>query len=195
MLKQKILLLLLVISLIGTFFGVVNASFDNTAIKNDNILASGNLNLKAGDNDGTSATILATGMSPGDNIGPASIKLTNSGYINGSNLNIRFSYTNKNDTQTLDTDLDASKTADAVAAELVINTLAYDQLNLLDKIDDSNSNGRIDIQDVAEADLTRLTGIEALKSTFFVIQLTASNKVEDVQTNDIEIRINFTLNR
>ena len=147
MLKQKILLLLLVISLIGTFFGVVHASFDNTAIKNDNILTSGNLNLKVDDNDGASATILTKGMSPGDIMGPASITLTNSGYISGSTLNIRFSYTNRSDTQSPD------------------------------------------------ADLSRLTGIEALKSKYLIIQLTASNGVKDSEIYDIVIRINFTINR
>ena len=164
-------------------------------INGDDILTSGNLNLIVDDSEGATATILTKGMSPGDILGPASISLTNSSDTNGSSLNISFSYVNRDATQTTNANHDTNLDTAAAASELVINALSYDQINLLDRIDDFNSNGKIDIQDAAAAELSNLIGVEAQKSKFFVLQLGTSSQVKDFGIDDMVIRVNFVLNQ
>jgi hypothetical protein len=177
--------------MIGTFFGVVHASFGNTAINSSSIFSSGAINLRTNDAYGTIGTISAAGASQSGIIGPTCITVKNSGVTDGSTFDISFSYTKNGNIQQTET----SATLDELAAELTINTLAYNDVSLLNIITDSNSNNQIDVEDAAKANLCGLAGIKALDSKYLIIQLSMKNASDDLNSRNIDIGITFTLNK
>ena len=84
---NEALTLLLDTANIGT-----RAYFSDTGTSSGNILTAGTLDLKTDDVDGVSQTLLATNMRPGDIMGSETIILANSGSLNGSSLDLAFSY-------------------------------------------------------------------------------------------------------
>ncbi|MBT3362039.1 MAG: hypothetical protein HN929_13375 [Chloroflexi bacterium] len=195
MLKQKLLMISLIIAMISTFLGTVYIAFRDTAIADSNMMNVGTLNLKTTNVNGVTATITATSMSPGDTIGPSSINLNNYGNINGASLDISLSYSEHDSAASAAPNLQVNKTADQFAAEMTITTMVYRGTGLLQRIPDLNSNGRIDLQDAANADLTGLTGITASDSEFFIISMQLGNVSSDFQADGIDIMINFRLNQ
>lgn len=185
------MLLLLVITMIGTFFGVVHASFGNTAINSNRIFSSGAINLRTNDVNGSIGTISAARASPIGIIGPACITVKNSGGTDASTMDISFSYVNNSNIQQTKN----SATLDELAAELTINTLAYNDVSLLNIITDSNSNNQIDVEDAAKANLCGLAGIKSLESKFLIIQLSMENANDELNSRSIDIGITFTLNQ
>ena len=87
--------------------------------------------------------------------------------------------------------------ADATAAMLEIITLDYGGSTLLGNFGDSgNTNGYRDIQDLKNASLAGLTGIDASGTKIFTItvQLEAGTS-SDFQSDGITITMTFTLNQ
>lgn len=183
----------------GTF-----AAFSDTESTTSNTFVAGSLDLKTDDADGVTAAISSTNMKPGENIGPVTIVLKNAGTVNGSSLDIDVSYS-ESDNETLDTDYDFEfsavnnsayeKTPDEFADELVVNTLTYGGVDLLTLVTDADADGK-DMKEVAAADLTGQSGLNASATKDFVIEVTLKSGVgNEFQADGINVTINFTLSQ
>ena len=171
---------------IGTF-----AYFSDTENSTDNQLTVGTLDLKTDDADGVSQTLYATSMSPGDTVGPSAIVLKNSGSINGSTLDIAFSYVESDGSPN-----EVNKDADDTAAMMEVTTLSYGGSSLLGSVSDLNGNGYKDIEDLKNDDLTGLSGIDASATENFQIAVQLRSETgSDFQADGINMTMTFTLNQ
>lgn len=187
---------LILVGLLALCFlaGVVSgtwAFFSDTEISDNNSFTAGALDLKTNDVDGVTQTLYATSMAPGDSVGPSTIQLRNAGTLNGSTLNIAFTYVESDGSPN-----SVNKSADETAAMIEVTTLNYDGSSLLSSVADSNVNGYIDIQDLKNANLTGLSGINASASKSFqiAVQLRSSTG-NDYQADGINLTMTFTLNQ
>jgi len=186
---KKIFGLSLVLILVVGIIGVATFAYltENETLSG-NSFVSGILDLTINDVDGVTQTLYATGMSPGTTVGPSTITLKNTGTINGTTMDIVFSYIESNESPPV------NKTADEVAAMIQVITLDYGGSNLLSGISDSNSNGYIDIFDLKNADLTALPGLDAGASKNFDISVQLRNTTgSDFQADGINMTMTFTL--
>ncbi|MFC1860573.1 TasA family protein [Chloroflexota bacterium] len=179
--------LLLIIGMAGigtwTFFIDVETSTSN-------VLAAGTLDLKTNDLDGVNQTLLATNMAPGDTMGPETITLKNIGSVAGSTLDLAFSYINSDGSPNL-----TPISADDTAAMIEVTTLTYAGSSILPG-DGTNANGWIDIQDLAEADLSGQSGIASQSSEDFEITVQLRSETNgDYQYDGIVVTMQFTLNQ
>jgi predicted ribosomally synthesized peptide with SipW-like signal peptide len=185
------LVLILVIGIIGV---ATFAYFTDNDTSSGNSFVSGILNLTINDADGVTRTLYATDMSPGATVGPSNITLKNVGTVNGANLDIVFSYAESDGSPNT-----VNKTADQTAAVIQILTLEYDGHNLLDTsfnphVTDINGNGYIDIEDLKNADLTGLSGLDTGVSKNFDISVQLRNTTgSDFQADGINMTMTFTL--
>ena len=168
------------------------AFFTNNEDSNANQLAAGTLDLKTDDADGVTQTLYTDNLTPGDTVGPATIVLKNTGAVNGSSLDIEFSY--------IEDDNPAPNpeqaTADETAAVMEVTTFSYDGSSLLTSVSDNNTNGYKDVQDLAIADLSGQSGISAAASKNFTIEITARpDTPNDYRGDGINLTISFTLNQ
>jgi len=153
-------------------------------------LAAGTLDLKTDDVDGVTQTIYATSMKRGDSVS-GNITLKNSGSTDGVNLDIVFSFIENDDTPNA-----VDMSANATAATLEVITLDYDGSNLLSTVSDNNTNGYKDIQDLTNADLTDLSGLNTLASKDFDIEFKLKETTDNnFQGDGVTITITFTLNQ
>ena len=167
------------------------AYFQDTETSTGNLLAAGTLDLKTDDVDGVTQTLSASNLKLGD-IVSGSITLRNAGTVAGSTLDLAFSYLESDDIPN-----SVLMSADATAAMLEIITLDYGGSTLLGNFGDSgNTNGYRDIQDLKNASLAGLTGIDASGTKIFTItvQLEAGTS-SDFQSDGITITMTFTLNQ
>ena len=180
------LVLLLGMSGIGTW-----AYFNDVETSAENVLAAGTLDLKTDDVDGVSQTLLASNIMPGDTVGPETIILKNSGTLEGSSLDLSFSYVESDSSPN-----PADMTANATAAILEVTTLDYDSSSLLSSVSDNNSNGYKDVYDLSTANLTGLAGIGASSTKDFEIAVTLRSEAsKDFQADGINVTMNFILNQ
>jgi spore coat-associated protein N len=180
------LILLTGISGIGTW-----AYFNDIETSSGNVLAAGTLDLKTNDTDGVSQTLLASNMEPGDTVGPETIILKNSGSVDGSSLDLSFTYS-ENDAGVNPTNRNANDTA----ATIELTTLKYNGTSLLSSVTDNNTNGYRDIQDLQDADLSGQSGIAAQANKDFEIAIQARTGVStDFQADGITITMTFILNQ
>ncbi len=191
---KKIIGLSLVLFLIVGMIGVGTfAQFTDNETSSGNSFVSGTLDLKTNDADGVSRTLYATGMSPGDTAGPATIFLKNAGTTDGATLDIAFSYEKSDGSPN-----SVVKTADEVAAVLQVTALTYDVTNLLAMLTDTNGNGYIDIQDLTNTtNVTKLTGQSGLaagETKNFVISVRLKSDTGSAfQADGIVMTMTFTL--
>lgn len=203
---KKVVIGLVIIVVVASFIsGAAYAWFSDTEQSTNNQITAGTLDLKTNDADGVTATLSATTMKPSDTQGPSTITLRNVGSINGATLDIDISYS-ESDNETLDNDTSFEfaainnpslyeKTADEFADELVVDTLTYEGANLLTGITDTDADG-IDMKEVAAADLTGQSGLNASQTKDFVIQVTLKSGLgNEFQADGIDITITFTLNQ
>jgi len=156
----------------------------------DSQLEAGTLDLKTDDVDGVTQTIYATSMKRGDSVS-GNITLKNSGSTDGVNLDIVFSFIENDDTPNA-----VDMSANATAATLEVITLVYDGSNLLSTVSDNNTNGYKDIQDLTNADLTDLSGLNTLASKDFDIEFKLKETTDNnFQGDGVTITITFTLNQ
>lgn len=194
---KGILFSLIVIFLMATLIGGgIYAFFSDVEQSTDNSFTAGTLDLKTNGADGVTATITATCMKPGDRMpesGNASVNLTNVGNIDGSTLDINFTYVECDGQNP--TEFPANMTADDFADELLVVVLTYDGTDLLSGISDVDGDGK-DMKEVAGADLTGQAGINAGLSKDFgiAVQLNASVG-NNYQADGIDMTITFTLNQ
>ena len=180
------LILLSGISGIGTW-----AYFRDVETSSENVLAAGTLDLKTDDADGVSQTLLASNIMPGDTVGPETIILKNNGTLNGSSLDLSFSYIESDSSPN-----PADMTANATAAILQVTTLNYDSSSLLSSVSDNNSNGYKDVYDLSTANLSGLVGIGPFSTKNFEIAVTLrSDASKDFQADGIDVTMNFILNQ
>ncbi|MFC1988932.1 TasA family protein [Chloroflexota bacterium] len=132
------LMLLIGMTGIGTW-----AYYSDAETTGSSILAAGTLDLKTDDVDGVSQTLLATNLQPGDTVGPETIILKNTGSIQGTSLDLAFTYV-ESDTSPNPVDL----TANATAAIVELITLNYDGSSILGGVSDNNSNSYKDVEDL-----------------------------------------------
>jgi len=167
------------------------AYFSDTETSTVNQLTAGTLDLKTDDADGVSQTLYAINMAPGDTVGPSTIVLKNSGNVDGSTLDLVFSYVESDGSPNT-----VNKTADETAAMMEITTLIYGGSNLLNSVYDANFNGYKDIQDLKNADLSGQSGISASATKNFQITVQLRSETgNDFQADGIIMTMTFTLNQ
>ena len=188
---KKILGLVIVLLLMAGITGISTwAFFIDVEVSTSNVLAAGTLDLKTDDQDGVSQTLLATNMRPGDVVGPENIILKNSGSLMGSSVDISFSYSEDDSIPN-----PVNMSADDTAAFIIISTLKYDEADILPYVDDDNSNGYVDVYDLATTSgLTGLTGIPSGATKDFQIAVQLSEDVTgQYQSDGIDITMTFSL--
>ena len=188
---KKILGLVIVLLLMAGITGISTwAFFIDVEVSTSNVLAAGTLDLKTDDQDGVSQTLLATNMRPGDVVGPENIILKNSGSLMGSSVDISFSYSEDDSIPN-----PVNMSADDTAAFIIISTLKYDEADILPYVDDDNSNGYVDVYDLATTSgLTGLTGIPSGATKDFEIAVQLSEDVTgQYQSDGIDITMTFSL--
>lgn len=166
------------------------AFFTDVETSSGNVLAAGTLDLKTDDQDGVSQTLIATNMRRGDIVGPEIITLKNSGSLDSSNIDISISYI-EDDSSPNPVDMSADDTASLI----IVTVLKYDEANILTYVDDDNSNGYIDVYDLAtSSDLEGLPGIVsgATKNFEIAVQL-HENVTGQYQADGIDITMTFSL--
>jgi predicted ribosomally synthesized peptide with SipW-like signal peptide len=192
---KKILGLTIVFMLLIGMTGIGTwAYFSDIETSQSNTFAAGTLDLKTGDSDGVSQTLLATNMAPGDTVGSETIILRNNGTVAGSTLDLSFSYT-ESDGSANPTDMTEHQTA----AMIEVTKLNYGTDNLLlIGISDYQLNGYTDIEDLmnADADLSGQSGIADLGSKVFEIEVKLRDDTDNAfQSDGITIIMTFTLNQ
>jgi len=189
---KKILGLTIAFVLFISWAGVGTwAYFSDTETSTNNQLTAGTLDLKTNDDDGVAQTLYATNMKPGDTVGPATIQLRNTGSVDGSTLDIAFSYVESDGSPNA-----VNKSADATAAVMEVTTLNYGGSSLLTSVNDENSNGYKDIQDLKNADLTGQSGLNASATKNFEIAVQLRSETgNDFQADGITVTMTFILNQ
>lgn len=171
---------------VGTF-----AYFSDTETSTGNQLMAGTLDLKTDDVDGVSQTLYATDMAPGDTVGPNTVVLKNTGSVDGSTLDIAFSYVEGDGSPN-----SVNKSADDTASMMEVTTLTYGGSSLLDSVGDANSNGYKDVYDLTNSDLTGQSGLNASATKDFEIAVQLrSDTGNDFQADGITLTMTFTLNQ
>ena len=168
------------------------AYFSDVEASTGNQMTAGTLDLKTNDVDGVSQTLFVTNMAPGDTVGPETITLKNTGSVDGSTLDLVFSYIENDGSSNL-----VDMTADETAAMLEVTVLNYDGSSLLGSISDGNSNTWTDIEDLKNADLSGQSSIAASASKDFqiAVQLRGVETGNDFQSDGIIVTMTFTLNQ
>ncbi|MFC1946899.1 TasA family protein [Chloroflexota bacterium] len=188
---KKILGLVIGLLLMAGMSGISTwAFFSDVETSSNNVLAAGTLDLKTDDQDGVTQTLMTTNMKPGDIVGPEIIILKNSGSLTSSSIDISFSYI-EDDSTPNPIDMSANDTASSI----IVTILKYDEANILTNVDDHNTNGYIDVYDLAAtSDLTGLTGISfgATKNFEIAVQL-SENVTGQYQSDGIDITMTFFL--
>jgi len=178
----------LMLSMVG--IGVF-AYFSDTEVSASNSLSAGTLDLKTNDADGVTQTLYGSNLQPGGAVGPSTIILKNAGSTPGATLGIVFAYV-ENDASPNTVNM----TADATAAAMEVTILTYDGTNLLTSVSDSNANGYKDVQDLKNASLSSLSGINAGATKDFTIAVKMkSSTSSDFQSDGITVNMTFTLNQ
>ena len=171
---------------VGTF-----AYFSDAEASTGNQFTAGTLDLKTDDADGVSRTLHATSMAPGDTVGPSTIVLKNSGSLDGSTLDIAFSYVESDGSPN-----SVDKSPDDTAGMMEVTTLTYGTDDLLTAVDDGDLNGYKDIYDLADSDLSGQSGINASASKDFIIAVQLRSETgSDFQADGITMTMTFTLNQ
>ena len=167
------------------------AYFSDTETSAGNQLTAGTLDLTTNDANGVSQTLLATNMAPGDTVGPETITLKNTGSVTGATLDLAFTYIESDGSPN-----PTNMTADATAAMMEVTMLNYDISNLLSSVSDGNSNSYKDIEDLKNADLSSLSGIDASTTRDFEISVQLRTETgNDFQADGITVTMTFTLNQ
>jgi len=190
--KKPIISLVFVALLMVGAAGITTwALFTDTEESTDNQLVTGSLDLRTDDADGVTQTLYATGMAPGDTVGPATIVLSNAGTMNGSSLDLSFYYV-ENDGGSNEVDM----TADEMAAMIEVTTLSYDGSSILGSVSDDNTNGYLDVQDLTTADLSGQGGLTTVETKDYVIAVQFRSDVgNDYQGDGITMTMTFVLNQ
>ena len=180
------LILMLVVGITGV---ATYAYFTDNANSSGNSFVSGTVDLKTDNLDGVTQTLYATGMSPGATVGPSTITLKNVGTVNGTNLDIVFSYTESDGNPNI-----VDKTADEVAAMIEVVTLDYGGSSLLGSIGAFNGNGYKDVYGLKSSTFTGLSGINASTTKNFDISVRLRSETgSDFQADGINMTMTFML--
>lgn len=180
-----VLLLMAGMTSIGTW-----AFFTDVETSSNNALTAGTLDLKTDDQDGVSQTLIATNMRPGDMVGPEILTLKNSGSLTSSSMDILFSYVEDDFSPN-----PVNMSADDTASFIIVTILEYEEASILTYVDDNNSNGYIDVYDLATtSNLTGLPGIPSGATKDFEIAVQLSESVTgQYQSDGIDITMTFSL--
>jgi hypothetical protein len=128
-------------------------------------------------------------MSPGATVGSPTITLKNAGTVNGTTMDIVFSYVESDGTPNT-----VNKTADDTAAVIEVITLNYGGADLLSGIVDSNHNGYLDLFDLKNTNFTGRSGLNAGISKNFDISIRLRSETpNDFQGDGIDVTMTFTL--
>ena len=189
---KKMLGLTIAFMLLASMAGIGTwAYFSDVETSTGNVLTAGTLDLKTDDVDGVTQTLLASNMAPGDTVSSQTITLKNSGSVAGSTLDLAFSYV-ENDGSPNPTDMNANDTA----AKIEVTVLNYGGSSLLGSVSDNNTNGYRDIEDLKNADLSGLSGIDASATKDFEIDVFLKTETgNDYQADGVIITMAFTLNQ
>ena len=174
---------------VGTF-----ALFNDTETSAGNMLTAGILDLKTDDTDGVSQTLYANYIVRNETVGPSLIQLRNIDSVDGSSLDISFSYDESDDIPNNVVDMGADETA----GQLEVTELKYHGDDLLESgiIYDANGNEYTDIYDLVEEDLSGQIGIAASEMAEFRIAVQLRNDTsESFRADGIVLTMTFILNQ
>jgi hypothetical protein len=176
--------------LLGTLTSTWALFNDPETSGNDQVIA-GTLDLKTNDVDGVSQTLYATNLQPNNSVGPSTIQLKNAGTMNGSTLDITFTYAESDGSPN-----SVNKSADDTAAMMEVTVLSYNGSSLLSSVVDANVNGYKDVQDLKNSNLTGLSGLNASQTKSFQIAVQLRSSVgSDYDADGINLTMTFTLNQ
>ncbi len=178
----------LVMGLVG---GGTWAYFSDTESVTTNILSAGTIDLSS---DVATAELTAANFAPGDVLGTGNITLTNDGSLDANVLNITVTFVENDNAYSTGNATDM--TANETAAMLQVTTLTYGGTDILAaNVSDDNSNGWKDLDDVANADLSSLAGINASASKDFIITIQArgSEMTNSYQNDGVDVTFTFEL--
>lgn len=186
-----IIVIILLSTLAVAFTAGTLAFFSDDEASTDDQTVSGTLDLKTDDADGVSQTLYATDLKLGDTVGPGTIVLKNAGSVAGATLDMAFSYVETDGSPNW-----INKNADDTAGMMEVTTLSYDGSSLLSSVSDVNVNGYKDIYDLANADLTGQSGLNASATKNFQIAIQLrSDTGNDFHADGITVTMTFILNQ
>ncbi len=207
MIRKITILLLACLLTLGLFNSAVSAAISDPERSNNDNLVATTLNLKTNGANGVTATLTNTNLKPGQSLAGTTINLSNSGALDGSTLNIAFSYAESDGAQ----NGTANMTANQAAAVLQVTALTYDTANFVTgsgapggALVDTNSNTYLDVQDLIHAtNVAKLVGCSGLtaggasKAFNITLQLRAfgSGVTNDYQGDGVSVTMTFTLNQ
>ncbi len=191
MIKWSLLLALTLLLAITSTTGSGFAYFNDSEGASSNGLSASTLDLKTNDADGVTQTLFNMSLEPGDTVGPATVQLRNAGSINGTTLDLAFSYTESDDAAN-----SVNKSADETAAMMEVTTLNYDGASLLGNVPDANTNGYRDLQDLKNANLSGRSGLNTGATKAFEIAVCLRTETGmDFRNDGISLTATFTLNQ
>lgn len=147
--KSRIIVsILTIVAVVGGVSAVTFAFFSDSGTSNDNLFAAGTIDLKLSDSDETvmdtvTATIGGTNMVPGDTKS-GTLQLRNDGSHVADHAEL----------SVVNTDSDLVNPLDAV---MEITALTYDGGSVMSQLTDNNTNGYIDLNDLATLGLDNLS--------------------------------------
>jgi spore coat-associated protein N len=175
--------------------GATYATFTNLGTSSNNVFAAGTLDLKLANDavtfsDDVTATWGGTNMAPNGSTVNGTLTLKNSGTVDASFVDLDFA-----NVLTQSGSLPGSVTTNPMDKYLEVTTLDYNGTDLLvSTVGDTNSNGYVDLEDLAGATITNLPGITAgsTKTLSMSVKLN-TNAPNDVQGDSVTTSLDVTL--
>ena len=196
----RILMSILMIGVVAMAAGAGTfAQFSDTETSEGNTFTAGTLDLTP-DNPEAFVSGL-TNLKPGVDNSEQSITVTNSGTIDGAEMDLDINIIDQADDDPTSPDgTGVDMTADEFAEALRVDTLIWKSDDLLDDITESDSDGNayIDLAEVAAADLSNQAGLTIDESGTLVLDVTLDPNNDygnDPQGDGVVIEVVFELNQ
>lgn len=172
--------------------------FRDTEEIGQNFVTAGTLDLKTDGQDGF-CTMLSGALAPGGEVWGQTI-LSNEGTVSGSTLDFTIDYREHDGQKPTDPGLQQNMCHEQFASILWVIELTYGGENILPRVPDYNSDGRISLHELKKAGeegkLNGLQGIAGLSEKSFFIRLQlCDNTGNEFQGDGIEIIFRFSLNQ
>ena len=186
--SKIILSLASIFASIGIVGAATYAYFSDSGTSNDNVFATGTLNLKLSDDtpeidqDNVTASFGGTNLAPGNSV-TGQLRLKNSGTINANHAEVAVVNTNSDPTNPLDKVLE-------------ITVLDYDSVSVLSSVPDGNGNGWKDLDDLEAVGLDNLalTNLATNHPLDLTVQF-RSDASNDYQGDNVDSDWSITLNQ
>jgi predicted ribosomally synthesized peptide with SipW-like signal peptide len=194
---RKILIALLGVLLVAALAGAGTfAYFSDTETSSGNTFTAGTLDLTPDDPEAFVTGL--TNLAPGEDNSPQSITVTNSGTLDGAEMDLDINITDEaDDNPTAPDGTGVDMSATDYAATLRVDTLTWGLTDLLPSVSDANNNGYIDLSDVAAADLSNQDGLASGATGTLTLDVTQHETEggNDPQGDGVVIEVVFDLSQ